>query len=290
MRPTLESMTLQIEGSTIAGIRLRDASARDAPRLLCIHGWLDNANSFVPLMPYLPAFDLVAIDLPGHGYSDALPQGYALHEIVFQLARVIQALGWSDCHVAGHSLGGCIAPMLAVASPALVQSLILIEATGPLSEEADELPARMTRSLQDRLHPERFRSRVFRDKSEAVDSRLKAATMDVSSARLIIERQLLQNSQGYQWRFDPRLRMASAQYQTEAQVRAILAALTCKTLTIIAEHGFLAGRVETSARLDCLAHHQSITLPGHHHLHMDTPEPVASAINRFVNVLPDLGG
>jgi hypothetical protein len=31
-------------------------------------------------------------------------------------------------------------------------------------------------------------------------------------------------------------------------------------------------------------------LPGHHHLHMDTPEPVAAAINRFLDAMPALGG
>jgi pimeloyl-ACP methyl ester carboxylesterase len=39
----------------------------DAPRVLALHGWLDNAASFIPLA--LPKLDLVALDLPGHGHS-----------------------------------------------------------------------------------------------------------------------------------------------------------------------------------------------------------------------------
>ena len=290
MRPQLESIILSVDGSNITGIRQRDPATPTAPRMLCLHGWLDNANSFAPMMPYLPAFDLVAIDLPGHGYSDALPQGYSLHEFSYQLTRVIEALGWSECHLVGHSLGGSIASMLAVANPEVVQSLTMIDSSGPLSEEADQLPERMRRALKDRLHPQRFESRHFSDKDEAVKARLKAAKMHPSSARLIIDRQLLATDTGFQWRFDPRWRHASSQYQTQEQVHALLGAVACKTLTIMADKGFLLNRADTSDRLACLQAHQSITLPGHHHLHMDTPEPVAAAINRFLEALPDLGG
>ena len=39
------------------------------PRVLALHGWLDNAASFLPLAARLPALDLVMLDLPGHGRS-----------------------------------------------------------------------------------------------------------------------------------------------------------------------------------------------------------------------------
>lgn len=290
MRPTLESITLDVDGHTIAGIRQRDPKLREAPQLLCIHGWLDNANSFVPMMPYLPAFDLVAIDLPGHGYSDALPQGYALHELCYQLTRIVQALGWDQCHVMGHSLGGCIAPMLAVANPALVQSLILIEASGPLSEPAHKLPARMKKALQDRLDPSRYESRTYSSRQAAVEARLTAARMATASAKLIIDRQVRETDSGFKWRFDTRWRLASPQYQTEEQVHAVLSAVGCKTLAIVADDGFLAKRKKTEERLNCLPIKEIVTLPGNHHLHMDTPEPVALAVNRFSGTLPPMGG
>ncbi len=290
MRPQLESISLELDGHLISGIRQRVATNSNQPAMLCVHGWLDNANSFVPMIPYLPAFDLVAIDLPGHGYSDALVQGYSFHELCYVLTRVIQALNWSQCHLVGHSLGGCIAPMLTVANPSAIESLTLIEAIGPMSEPAHKLPARMTKALHDRLNPVRYSSRKFTSKQAAVDARLKAATMAPASAKLIIDRQLMEIDNEYQWRFDPRWRMASAQYQTEEQVEQVLKAVNCKTMTVIADNGFLASRPETTSRLACLQQHESTTLPGHHHVHMDTPEPVAMLINRFLNATPDLGG
>lgn len=39
-----------------------------------IHGWMDNANTYDRLVPGLPSgTELCVLDLPGHGYSDHLP-------------------------------------------------------------------------------------------------------------------------------------------------------------------------------------------------------------------------
>ena len=46
------------------------------PKLLALHGWLDNAASFAPMAAHLAAFDLVALDLPGHGASSHRAEGY----------------------------------------------------------------------------------------------------------------------------------------------------------------------------------------------------------------------
>ncbi len=290
MSLSLESLTLNVNNATIAAIRQRDASVNEQTRMLCIHGWLDNANSFVPLMPYLPAFDLVAIDLPGHGHSDASVGGYSLHDLSFLIYGVMQALNWESCHLVGHSLGGGLVPLLAVSHPDCVQSLTMIESVGTLSEPADQLPQRMKKAFQDKLNPQHFESRVFTDKQGAIDARLKAAQMHPSSAKLIIDRQVQKDESGVRWRFDKRWRFASPQYFTEEQVHAVLRSVSCPVLTILADQGFLTSRPETEPRLSCLANHQTITLSGNHHVHMDTPEPVSAAINQFLKACPALGG
>ena len=45
------------------------------PKVLALHGWLDNAASFIPLAGQLPHLDLVMLDLPGHGRSAHLGPG-----------------------------------------------------------------------------------------------------------------------------------------------------------------------------------------------------------------------
>ena len=41
-----------------------------------MHGYMDNAGTFDRLIPLLPdKFYVVAIDLPGHGFSSHVPYG-----------------------------------------------------------------------------------------------------------------------------------------------------------------------------------------------------------------------
>ena len=79
----------------------------DAPKVLALHGWLDNAASFVPLAEHLHGIDLVAIDQPGHGRSAHLPPGtdYSFVGAMNAVLDVADALGWERFALLGHSMG-----------------------------------------------------------------------------------------------------------------------------------------------------------------------------------------
>ncbi len=256
-------------------------------QLLCVHGWLDNANSFIPLLPFLDHYEIVAIDLPGHGHSTGIGTNayYNLAEAALLLPRVVEALGWQNCHLLGHSLGGNLAVMAAAANSGHFESLILLEALGPLTEDASELPARLAKALEHRMQPQRFQSRIFENPQQAVESRLAAARMTQQAAELIIERQLIEaaDGSGWQWRFDHKHRMASPVYLSEQQVNALLASLSLQTLVILANDGYLEKRPETPNRLASIPHLHKANVAGNHHMHMDDPEPTARLIREFLS-------
>lgn len=280
---TSSEISIKLDDITLAALKTSSGSGQ---RILCIHGWLDNANSFSPLMQLIDDAEIIALDLPGHGHSDHQQSIYSLAAQAHTVLAVADKLDWQTFTLLGHSLGGCIAPFATAAAKDRVEKLILIEAAGPRSEPPESLPARIAQFHEDMSKPNKYQSRIFDSVDQAVESRLRANRMTPDSARLIIERQLKQvdvdSNLKWQWRFDSKLRVTSPSYFTEAQVQAVLAAIECQTLCILADDGYLADRAETEERLKNIKNLQIKTLKGNHHLHLDTPQPVADQINQFL--------
>src|SRR6266568_3550532 len=73
-------------------------------------------------------YQVVAVDLPGHGLSEKVSGG-AGDVIADTAGRVVAALdelGYEKVHLIGHSFGGMIALHLAVAAPKRLASLGLL--------------------------------------------------------------------------------------------------------------------------------------------------------------------
>lgn len=287
---SIKAITIDVAGFRVAALHKPAGQPRTASpeiKVLCVHGWLDNANSFLPLFPHLDRLDnieIVAIDLPGHGLSSPIGDNayYHLLEAALLLPRIVDALGWQQCHLLGHSLGGNLATIAAVASAPQFASLVLLESLGPLTETAEQLPQRLIKALEHRRAAERFKSRTFQAPQQAVESRLAAARMTQRAAELIIERQTKPVDGGWQWCFDPKQRMASSVYLSEEQVSALLTSLTQRTLVVLAEDGYLANRAETPSRLAKIPQLVQVTVPGNHHMHMDDPTPTGKALCDFL--------
>ena len=286
----IESLTIDAAGFKLGALHCKPRQNDPvATRLLCVHGWLDNAASFVPLMQKLGGLEIVAIDLPGHGWSDHLGKSgdYSLADMALLLPRVVDALGWQNCHLLGHSLGGNISLLSVVAAPEQFQSLVLLESSGPLTGTPESLPDRLKKASADRAEADKYKSRLFKNTASAVASRLAAARMSDEAARLVVERQLIPatvaEETGFLWRFDPRLRLTSPVYMMEEQIRALLAAVTQPALAVVADKGFLSARDETAPRLALLNNGNVVNVPGNHHMHMDDPLSSAVAISQHLD-------
>ena len=276
------SITLDTPGGAISALQIGRGQAK---KVLCLHGWLDNANSFVPMMPHLQKAEVVAIDLPGHGRSDHHNTGfpYTIASYAHRVLQVADVLGWNSFHLMGHSLGGSIVPICAVIAAEKIASLVMIDALGPLSERAEQLPERLKRFHDDFNNSTKHRGRTYASADLAVEARLSATKMLPTSAKLIVERQLIETDEGYQWRFDRQLRLASAAYYTEPQVQEILKAVQCPVLCVIAVDGYIVNREEMDSRLAMLKNKTVQKIAGFHHLHMDSPEAVANVVNEFLS-------
>jgi pyruvate dehydrogenase E2 component (dihydrolipoamide acetyltransferase) len=123
----------------VAGIRVRHA--RRGPEagvpVLFVHGfggdlgnWLFNLDAVAEASP------VIALDLPGHGQSDARLPGSTLGALAGFMAMFLDQLGVQRVHWVGHSMGGAIGAQFALDHPQRVASLALVASAG-LGPEID---------------------------------------------------------------------------------------------------------------------------------------------------------
>lgn len=253
-------------------------------RVLALHGWLDNAASFTRLAPLLVDADLVAIDLPGHGCSDHRPQGARYHFIDY-IPTVLDAmneLGWPSCLLIGHSLGAAIASFTAAVEPTRVRGLFLIDGLGPYSEKPHNAPGCLRRSIRKLLDSSVTPTTGYSGLDEMIEARCRAGRISKIGAGLLVSRNAVQGERKFFWRTDPRLRLPTPQYLTEEQVLAFLRKVEVPTVLGIASKGLLQGQPQTKERVRAFSKIDIVELRGGHHVHLDDPQPVAQAINRFM--------
>ena len=89
-------------GLSLAYVEMGDTGGK--PTLL-IHGYTDNSRSWSLIAPYLKGRHLLAIDLRGHGKSDAPACCYAYTDFANDAALFLDAMGVAKADVIGHSLG-----------------------------------------------------------------------------------------------------------------------------------------------------------------------------------------
>jgi pimeloyl-ACP methyl ester carboxylesterase len=255
------------------------------PPLLALHGWLDNAASFDRLAPLLcKYFHIVAMDLPGHGRSEHRPPGAWYHYVDYpgEVLAAADQLGWQQFDLLGHSLGGTLASVLAAACPERVGQLLLIEALGPLAGEAGQALTQLQRALGERAAMRSKALRIFPSEGDAVQARVQANGLSPEAARILVSRGIRAVAGGFVWSSDARLTLASPQRYVEAQVLALLEGIRAPTQLILAQPApaFLDEAI-VNARIARVPGIQVVRLPGHHHLHLEDPQPVAAAILAF---------
>jgi len=282
----MREIAIDIPLGRIAALRSEGAG----PRVLALHGWLDNAASFLPLAPHLPGIDLVAIDQPGHGQSAHLAPGadYSFVGAINAILDVADALGWDRFALLGHSMGAGIASMIAATCPERIEKLVAIEALGALAEVPGRTVIRMREAVAANRALADKRLRVFPDVEAAVQARLHASRVPGSGlgeaeVRLLVARGVRAVEGGVEWSTDPRLTLPTMVRMTEPQVEDLVAGIECPVRAIFAEPAqpYLPDDLRRR-RVGLLPRGDLIVLPGGHHLHMQQPAAVAAAIGDFL--------
>jgi len=101
--------------------------------LLLIHGLGSSGRDWeMQLDSFSRHFQIVIIDLRGHGRSDKPPGPYSMPCFAADAAGLLQALNASPTHVLGISLGGMVAFQMALDFPDLIRKLVIVNSVPDL--------------------------------------------------------------------------------------------------------------------------------------------------------------
>lgn len=254
--------------------------------IFALHGWLDNLATFETLAAQMPKHRIVAFDFPGHGHSDHISAGASYHFLdgLYLIDDLRAHFQLESVSLLGHSMGGAIATIYAAIEPAKVDKLVLIEALGPVTSAAEKAHETLAMSLSQRRALKNKEKPVYQRFSLALTARAMVSAIKPELIKPLVERALTHVENGYTWRADARLRTTSALRMSEPQLRSVLPKIACPVLLIEAESGYLqlADAEYIQARKPLVKQLQVEMLPGGHHLHLESPEVVASKINQFL--------
>ncbi len=252
------------------------------PPVIALHGWLDNAASFVPLADCLDGLRLIALDLPGHGASQHR-QGVNAYHFVDYATDIIQALDGLELDrvsLLGHSLGASIAALIASVIPERINHLAMIEGIGPLPAEDHRFYENFKRHINRSIAPRRDKV-IYTTIEQAAVARQRAGDLSLDAARLIAERNLQRIGGTYQWRTDRAVTRASPLYLNENQIKTYLGQIRCRCLLIRSTAGIVLNWKSLRGRETCVRNLHVIDIEGGHHCHMDHAASVAKHLLPF---------
>ncbi len=114
-----------------------EAGSPDAPTLVLLHGFGGHAASWSEVLGHLPTgVRVISFDLPGHAGSLNYPGFGSPRTAALAVLNELTTRGIRKAHIAGHSMGGAVAVLIALEDPAVVQSLTLV-APGGFGPEMD---------------------------------------------------------------------------------------------------------------------------------------------------------
>lgn len=248
------------------------------PTLVLIHGTASSTHSFRDLLPLLAtSFDVVAVDLPGHGFSSRLPDGaMTLPAIARGLSGLFETLDVSPRFLAGHSAGAAIALRFALDAREAPEAVVGLNAAllpfggmltrvfSPLAQffaSTRLMPGLLARRAKDRKAVER----VIRGTGSVIDA---------------------EGIDGYQRLFSREAHLSAVLAMMASwdlsPLRQELPALLNRVLLLAGARDRAVNPAEATRVAEHLRYASVITLEDSGHLaHEERPQQVAAIVRRF---------
>lgn len=286
---------------------------REAPnKILCVHGWLDNAGSFERLIPFIlghkdnqAKYHVVAMDMPGVGHSSHRPPGseYTTFSNIIEMRRVTQQLGWHlNLTLIAHSLGGHFAFLYSCIYSKQVRTMISIDTTHPITHQAPNWHVNISNSIEHYFKCEQYGQQNSKldtvvplyTEADAIKRLMDAhnSSLTYESAKVMFKRGATRHPNGgCTFNRDVRHRHLSVEFRPDDELMLKFLGNTFRpnNLMIIRalrspyhRPDYIRLRYYDLFERNCELF-RDIMLDGTHHLHMNSPDQVALEINKFLD-------
>ena len=285
-------------GATLNVLTLGDPKN---PPLVIVHGIRDVAASLLAIAePFADRWHVMLPELRGHGDSDN-SNAYTIWQFVYDLHRIIDALGLDTPVVVGHSLGGQISAHHAALFPEEVRALAIVEGLGPPTRPQELDPELRRVGQREQLlalmqMPEHSRPLPS---LEFAAERLRANNPALSHERALwlADHGTAVAADGKRyWKFDQRV--GQIWLSTDPELgRTRWRQIRCPTLIVTAggAHAYWTAQMpianwdgrysddDLAERLRCFRDAEHVRIDGAGHMvHFDAPDALVDALERFL--------
>lgn len=281
---TLEQDYFHFNGTQFSFLKNREQQGRPC---LFLHGWLDNAASFIPLFRHLDfARPCHIFEFAGHGLSShrSFDAHYHFADWVYDVIGFIRSQYDQPVDLVGHSLGGIVASVVAAVRPELVNKLVMLDAAGPFTDGCDNALTNFKKAMASRESVAKPSSKeVFDSLDNLIKIRARISGITPDLAELLLKRNLQKNECGqWVWRSDRRLRTLSPIRFSDGQAKSVVEGIEAETLVLLGDNGYQKIREMFQARRYDWKNVTMNTVVGNHHFHMIAPAETAKAIQEWL--------
>jgi len=122
---------VQTDARRSAPLYADEMAGEGAPAIVLLHGFGGSHHVWDDVRAFLdPSRHVLAYDLPGHGRSLGIPAEGAAPSFAKALLADLATRNLGPIHLAGHSLGGAVAVLMALFEPSRIASLTLLAPGG----------------------------------------------------------------------------------------------------------------------------------------------------------------
>lgn len=261
-----------------AGLRLHAVDHGGAGRaVLLIHGGSAHAHWWDFVVPHLGNVRACALDLRGHGDSDAADGAYAIGDYASDVRAAIAALGLEHPVLVGHSLGSFVALRVALDDPGMARALVLVDGRASFSESGSR-SMRLLGMLAAAEYP---------TLDEAL-ARFRPLPKDTIATPEVLRHVARHGLREHEGRWTTKFDRASLGAHEPFDFRGRLGELAVPVLVVRGEKSTVLG-AEAARKLAAACREGTLVeLPGcYHHLPIDRPDLLGQAIRGFLRALDE---